>query len=110
VAKAFDPLANPGEPEPKQETAKARGTHGTPADSLPFSLPQSCAPERKRQSPSSIKEEEPPKIPDAPKGRKMKDLDTDSQVLAPTGTDGKGLRVQGLEPWTHGLKGRCSTY
>ncbi len=120
AAKALDALPSLGTPEPKQEKAKAEGTTGLPVDApekpttLPFSYRSAYRnpvhPDGNTGHRPAPKGSRTAEISDARKPQEMKDLDTDSHALAPTGTDGKGLRAQGLEPWTHGLKGRCSTY
>ena len=61
----------------------------------------------------------PPTSPDAqgsedspravsPNALKTMGLDTSGHDKSQEDTDQERLRVQGLEPWTHGLKGRCS--
>ncbi len=119
AAKGLDALPNLGKPEPKQETAKAEGTTGRPVDmpespkTLPFSYRSACRnPVHPGSNPShrfAPEGEAQPEMSGARKGRKINNLDTGLHVLAPVGTAGEGLRAQGLEPWTHGLKGRCST-
>ncbi len=120
AAKALDALPSLDKPEPKQETAKAEGTYDAPVDvpatpkTLPFPCRSACRnpvhPGGNASHRVAPEGEERPEMSGSRKGRKVKDLDTDSHGLAPTGTDGRGMRAQGLEPWTHGLKGRCSTY
>jgi site-specific recombinase XerC len=111
AAKGLDVLPNLGTPEPKQETAKAEGTYGP--NHLAHHLAQNSA---NRGSPRRTLESSS-RTHNADADEKAADVspdasgpyDADLHLVAPGYTGQEGMRVQGLEPWTHGLKGRCST-